>query len=269
MNIKNIIPSTKLSKVNSSTKEITFFEMDPKKKIEKITSLIKVLIKNWLIKKINDLEINKINPVQIEYHILESIQKWDITQKKIENHISELANKWHITQEEYVNFSLEAWTIMILEFLKYENLMSSVEDKIIQITQKNRKNEGINDKVLSILIEKNLIKNKDKLYNALIKFGLKIKSWESLVLKGYITYEQLILAIKIQNKQKEDKNNWYINIVDKLWEILINEKFITQKKLNDGLNELWIDIEDFFELKDELWYIPKFKKWPWEWIYSK
>lgn len=160
------IPSSQ-SNIDSK-KEFILFNMDKNNNIENSQNLVKILVRDWLAKIPENLDIETLSP------------------EKIEKHIIKLLDKWKITYSDYVKYYIESWAIML---------------------------------------------------------------WEYLVLEWLIKSEELILAKKIQEQQKTDKAGWYIAIVDLLWEILIKEGFITNEKLNDAMEKLWIDTQEFYELK--------------------
>lgn len=85
-------------------------------------------------------------------------------------------------------------------------------------------------------------------------FELKIELWtillwEYLMFKLLISGKQLNIAYEIQKKQQESKRKWNIYLVDRIWEILVNQKFINKFYLNDAMSELWIDTTEIYELK--------------------
>lgn len=182
-------------------------------------SLLAILIKSSYI---NDSNANKLNNINEVAKYMQNLVKIDVLSKDL-----------------YINICIQAGVIKLWKYLVYKKLITN-ENLELALNEQNNNQEFQNMNLWEILDQKKLIDFKD-LALALEEFWV-IKLWEYLISQNLISKGQLQMFMKVQKYEKVP-----------LGKVLIKFEILTQEKLNEIFNKLWIQLtnSDFLTEEDE------------------
>ncbi len=194
------------------------FSINPNKSLESTKNIVKLLIDNLLLSK-------------VDAHNM-------ITVQEIENYIINLLENWDITKKTYVNLYIKSWAIMLWEYLIHKWIISKEDnEKVLKIQKENKK------KYWEIIIEEWIINDYKEFSLALKELGI-IRLWEYFLWKWDISPQQLNMFLKMQKVKNKS-----------FWQLLIEFWITNQEELNTIFNELNIVINyDEFWIDDTDWY---------------